>query len=398
MGRSSPSEFGMTGIVQRGLRHLQRRVARGFQSRSCWTTPVEYVIWQGGRCVLHDDPQALIPVLQSVVGGVRLGILCPTFVGRTSTENHLRCIEFVFEQVSDASHAMPDAALVVFVAMQWQGDEEKAESIRRLQRLIELSEASFDLTVVGLSLQGPGKIRSINAALQVCKRANLKGLCWIDDDIQLEPDCLAHLFRRFVAKGMRGAVGATKQPHAREQLTSRVLFRAKAIAAPATNYPHGCCIVVETRVLGDGIPDRYASDDGYVCFELIDPSKPNPLENLELVPDAICHYYVAGPAGETFKRIRRLLLNHHIYLADYPLPVARYYFQHVLFHGLWPLAPWDASHGFRFGLAKASIKWVYFVFFASVGVELYIRGLLGRPLGHVRWSGYTQYPVQSPVP
>jgi hypothetical protein len=387
----------MSSIIEGVLRHLQRRIGRGFRSRSCWTTPVEYVLWENDRCVSRDCLEALMPVLRNAAGTVRLGVLCPTFVGRTSAENHSRCIEFVFEQVRDASLAIPDAPLVVFVAMQWQGDEEKAESMRRLQRIVESSKTQFDLSVIGLSLQGPGKIRSINAALQVCKRWNIKGLCWIDDDIRLDRDCLANMFKRFIAKGMRGAVGATKQPHAREQLTSRLLFRAKAIAAPATNYPHGCCIVVETSVLGDGIPDRYASDDGYVCFELIDPTKPNPLENLELVPDAICHYYVAGPAGETSRRIRRLLLNHHIYLADYPLPVAKYYFQHVLFNGLWPLAPWDASRGFRFGLIKGSIKWTYFVLFAAVGIELYLRGLLGRPLGHVRWSGYSQYPVQSPA-
>ena len=53
----------------------------------------------------------------------------------------------------------------------------------------------------------------------------------------------------------------------------------------------------QTAVLAGGIPDRYSSDDVYVCFQLLSPRAPNPLEHLELVPDALRD--AAGPVVAT---------------------------------------------------------------------------------------------------
>ena len=60
-------------------------------------------------------------------------------------------------------------------------------------------------------------------------------------------------------------------------------------------HRHGSPMLVETAAFADGIPDRYASDDVYVCFRLLDPRAANPLERLELVPDARCSYTSGGP-------------------------------------------------------------------------------------------------------
>ncbi|CAM5661102.1 hypothetical protein SALBM311S_09895 [Streptomyces alboniger] len=99
----------------------------------------------------------------------------------------------------------------------------------------------------------------------------LRGRRRVDDDVTLDPGCLSRLVRDFRAAGYRGAVGATKVPHTKEFTTSRLLARAKAIAAPATNYPHGCCILVGTDVLSGGLPGRYVSDDDVSSGSSIPP-------------------------------------------------------------------------------------------------------------------------------
>ncbi|MFC5144776.1 hypothetical protein [Streptomyces aureoversilis] len=354
------------------LAHIRRRIARGYRPTSTWDTPVDYLA-PGG----FPSPRP---------GGGGIGLVMPTQVTRATPEEQREMFRDLLKRVGTACRAHPDVRLVLMIGMQWQTPEQRHEARRRLGALVEM--AADGPEVVGLLLRGPLKVRTLNAAISVAERLGLDGIGWMDDDVRMEEECLARLVTAFREEGCRGAVGATKIPHSSGHLTSRILHRAKAVAAPATNYPHGCCILVATAVVAGGIPDRYVSDDGYVCFRLLDPGAPDPLHRLRLVPGARVHYQVAGPAGATRRRIRRLLLNHHIYLADWSYPTARYYFREILFLGMWPLARWDHSQGVRFACRKAAIKWLYFLWFGAIGAELYLRGLFGRPLREVAWSGY----------
>jgi hypothetical protein len=374
------------------LRHLQTWIARGYRPTTGWYRATEYV---PGATLPGGTPSGWAAALPA--GAVRIGLVAPTHVARAGLADQQRDIQGLLARLVEVRAAHPGVVLVFFVGMQWFGVDQRDEALRRLRALVALADGYDGIHAVGLALQGPGKVGTLNAAIRVAEVLGLTGLGWIDDDVVLEPHCMQRMIRDFLARGCRGAVGATKIPHAREFVTSRLLHRAKAIAAPATNYPHGCCILVALDVIAGGIPDRYVCDDGYVCFRLLAPQDPDPLRDLRLVPDALCHYHVAGPAGQTRRRIRRLLLDHLIYLADWPLPVSRYYFQRVLFHGMWPLAGWDASRGWRIGMAKAGIKWLYFAWFARVAAELYLRGILGRPLRQVQWSGYAR-PVMPVLP
>lgn len=353
------------------LAHVRRRIARGYQPTTTWDTPVEFV------------PSGGVP--RPHPGGGGIGLVVPTQPSRAPLEEQQAMFGELLANVAAARRAHPDVRLVLMIGMQWRTPGEKDEARRRLAALVA-ADAGPD--TVGLLLQGPLKVRTLNAAIRVAEQLGLEGIGWIDDDVRMAEDCLARLVAAFREGGSRGAVGATKIPYASAHVTSRLLHRAKAIAAPAMNYPHGCCILVATSVVAGGIPDRYVSDDGYVCFRLLDPAAADPLHNLRLVPDARVHYQVAGPAGATRRRIRRLLLNHHVYLADWAYPTSRYYFREILFLGLWPLAPWDFSQGVRTGCQKTAIKWLYFLWFAAIGAELYVRGLCGRPLRAVAWHGY----------
>ncbi|MFI9202956.1 hypothetical protein [Streptomyces sp. NPDC053048] len=361
------------------LAHIRRRIARGYRPTGTWATLVEYL------------PAGVLPPPGSRGGGI--GLVVPTQVTRATPQEQRETFRDLLEKVGQARRAHPDLRLVLMIGMQWQAPQQRDEARQRLRALLELAA---DGDVIGLLLRGPLKVRTLNAAISVAERLALEGIGWIDDDVRMEDDCLARLVSAFREGGCRGAVGATKIPHASSHLTSRLLHRAKAVAAPATNYPHGCCILLATTVVAGGIPDRYVSDDGYVCGRLLDPAAPDPLHQLRLVPGARVHYQVAGPAGPTRRRIRRLLLNHHIYLADWPYPTARYYFREVLFLGMWPLAPWDRSRGVRHACRKAAVKWLYFPWFAAIGTELYLRGLCGRPLREVAWSGYRSAAAPGP--
>ena len=380
------------------LRHLRRWVSRGYQPGTTWDRPVRFVL-ADGRVVdkLADLPD---PAPGTAGGVARLAFVLPTHLRRDDADGHRTWFREVLEQLGQVPETVPEVSVVVLVGMQWMRPEEEAEATERLRALAELTGLTGPtgptgptgerpaVGFVGLSLPGPGKVSTLNAGIAVADALGLTAVGWLDDDVRLEPGCLANLVRDFRRHGYRGAVGATKIPHARPYVTSRLLHRAKALTETATSYPHGCCILVERSVVSGGIPDRYVCDDGYVCFRLLDPDHPDALHQLRLVPDARCHYGVAGPARQSRRRIRRLLLNHVIYLADWSYPVSRHYFRHILFPGMWPLTDFDGSAGRGRGAAKSAITWIYFAWFGRTAAELYLRGLFRRPLREVRWAEF----------
>ncbi|MBB0228230.1 hypothetical protein FOE67_01555 [Streptomyces calidiresistens] len=375
--------------------HVRTTMARGFRPPESWEVPI--------RHILPDSPVDGTRRPEEAANALRGGappdiaLVLPTCVSRLPAERQREVFRSLLSRVAEVLRDHPRTPVVLFIGMQWSSAHEEEEGIRRLRLFVrDARERLPDLRVCGLSLPGPGKPRTLNGAIAVAEVLGCSGVGWVDDDVVPEENCLSRLVRDFLAGGRRGAVGATKIPHVHEFAASKLLSRAKAIAAPAMNYPHGCCVLVATDVVAGGMPGRYISDDGYICFRLLDPRLPDPLAHLRLVPDARCHYYVAGPTGETRRRIRRLLLNHLVDLADWPLPVARHYFRHVLFGGMWPLTGFDSSRGRRHGAKKALIKWLYFAWFAGIGGELYLRGLTGRPLRRIEWAPYSE--VRGPAP
>ncbi|WP_211275451.1 hypothetical protein [Actinoplanes rectilineatus] len=362
------------------LRGLRRGISRGYRPSGTWRRPVVYLGADGTATARPPAPPAAVP------GAPSFAFVLPTHLRRYDEAGHRSWFRDVLAQF--AGPVGTGAQVIVMVGMQWMRPEEEAEAIGRLRSLAAETAGHDAVHFIGLSLPGPGKPATLNAGIAVADEYDLTAVGWVDDDIRLEPGCLAAMIEDFVRGGCRGAVGGTKVPHARKYATSRLLHRLKALTATATNYPHGCCLLVERAVVSGGIPDRYLCDDGYVCFRLLDPEAADPLRHLRLVPDARCHYEVAGPAGQTGRRIRRLLLNHVIYLADWSYPVSRHYFRSILFSGMWPLTDLDRSVGLRHGAAKSAIKWIYFCWFGRTAAELWFRGLFRCPLRQVQWAEY----------
>jgi hypothetical protein len=315
-----------------------------------------------------------------------IGVLLPTYVSRAARDDQSRTIAHVLDQIADVRLAFPAMRLVYFVGIQWANDAERAEASVRLRHAHQSASALRRIEFVGLSLPGPGKLRTLNAAIELAGTMRLTGLLWIDDDIQMEPQCLTRLTARFADKHGRGAIGATKIARAGTTATSKMVRRFKGVTGSATNFPHGCCMLVETSALAGGIPDRYPSDDVYVCFQLLSPRSPDPLQYLELVPDARCSYTAGGRLAPTAGKIRRILLTQHVYLADWPVETSRCYFDHVLFAGMWPLARWDSARPWRAASMKALLQWLYFGFFLLAGAELVVRGAVRVPLRRIGWN------------
>ncbi|MBL8211079.1 MAG: hypothetical protein JNK87_10225 [Bryobacterales bacterium] len=335
--------------------YLRPWIQRGYQPAA---KPAPAMDWVGA-----EEPVALLA-------------FCPTYAGATNQASQAETILEIATQLADA--ALPSRALLI--GMQCR-PEERQQALQRLDELRRMvTGAGVDCR--GFVMPCFGKVRSVNAALAAAARWHAEGLLQVDDDIRLEPGCLAALYRSWKAGGSRAAVGAAKAGHATRHRASQVLLWLKRVTRPASNYPHACCLLLSPGLLGQ-IPLRYVSDDGYICFQLLRPEFGDPFELLRIEPRALCHHTVGGPAGRSWLRIRRLLLNHHVLLSDAREPVSRFYIEHVLFPGFWPVGSGEGFHPLRWMLQA-----LYFCWFLSVGMELALRGWCGCPLDEIRWAGF----------
>lgn len=316
--------------------------------------------------------------------------MLPSYVGRCDLATQRRQLRHVLEQLADLRRQGPVTPLSLWIAMQWAPGEEP-ESLHRLAKLVWLAAAQPGLAAVGLSLPGPGKLHSSNAAIKLAEPLGLAGWCWVDDDVSMEPGCLAQLAGRFRLRGQHGAVGAAKIAQARPYQGSKLLCRIGQLTAPPRACPHACCMIVAAGVVAGGIPTWLGSDDGYVLFELLDPARADPWEDLVVVPEARCRYLQGSHVGETLRRLHRALYSHLLHVSTYPWPVGRAYLSGTLFYGLWPLAPWDRRYGFR----RAAIRWlakaIHFGWAAGVAAVLVGRGLVNRPRRPPPITPYAEY-------
>jgi hypothetical protein len=274
--------------------------------------------------------------------------------------------------------------------------EEQQEAERRLKLSLRSIPAPLRGRVLALRILAARKTISLNIAITIADKLHASAIVWLDDDIVLSPDALLTLWRFFRVKCPQGAVGPRKLGRPMQNLSSRLVHRMKTVTQPAMNYPHGCCLMVSTEAIKGGIPWRYVSDDGYVCFLLIRPKDPNPMRLLQICDQATCWHDVGAPSfGANWGRIRRMQLNHLILMADFPSVVGQYYFRNILFHGLWPLAEPDRRQGS--GYLRWMLKLLHFGIFSLVGLELILRGLVRRPLREVSWGGVTSWRASVPV-
>ncbi len=317
-----------------------------------------------------------------------LTLVLASYIDRGRLEQQLPAMRQYFGQLAALAASEPSLPLTGIVVMQRKPGQ-KAEALRRLEAIRHLMPSTVNILL--LSIVAQRKMMSLNCMIAIANRARARAVGWIDDDIVLSDGALTALWRELAAAGYRGAVGPRKIGRPMKNVSSRVVFGFKSVTAPATNYPHGCCLLVDAAVVGRGIPWKYASDDGFVCFELLRPEASDPMHLLRICESATCYHDVGAPTFRAnWTRVRRMQLNHLIMMASYPTAVGRYYFRNILFPGLWPIGGRSDAPPWR-GLLKWSFKLIHFLVFLSVAIELIVRGWLGRPLGGIVWGGSNTY-------
>ncbi|WP_147127597.1 hypothetical protein [Shimia ponticola] len=360
-----------------GLRGLVRRMVR--RAYSPEYTPPSFTQW---FTTTNDQVEAISE--SDLSGAVAktdpdLLLVVPTIIQRCDASEHAA-------QLQDLLHQA--AASEGHVAIVWglQGAE-PAPLRQRIKEVTRQVKVPRGVTLICVMMSKGRKADTLNASFRVFAQSTYRAAGWIDDDVLLSEDCIPRLYARMVERQFHGAVGPEKIAVKGDNTASRLLHRVKNITTPATNYPHGCCIIVERAIVQDGIPHRYTSDDGFVCFEVMERNLDNVPDSLEVFSGPWCKYVVGAPKGTNRARIKRLLIDHWVFMCDYPVPVAQYYWANMLFAGFWPAGRMDLSNGIRFAAAKWALKLLYFGFICSVGVELFLRGVFNRPLGRVSWGG-----------
>jgi len=317
-------------------------------------------------------------------------MLLPTFVGRGPWEAQAPAVRNYFRQIRQLEDRFTAQPVIAVVAMQWTDDEQ--EAVDRLRSCQALATAEGIRCFVGLSLKARRKMLSLTAAFTIANRADVLAVGWMDDDIRLSDHALSVLWDAFGKCNHAGAIGPLKVGLPRSNGSSRLVARMKRRTEPATNYPHGCCILVEADLVRRGMPHRFVSDDGWVCFELLRPEAPDPMEMLRICREAVCwHEIGAASFGANAQRIRRMQLNHLIFMASYPRAKGLYYLRHILFHGFWPVGVSRKGPAAGVDPLRWLAKALHFLWFSSVAVELVLRGLIGRPLREVSWGGSNDY-------
>ena len=277
-----------------------------------------------------------------------------------------------------------DGSFAIIIGIQGESIDEVAI---RMQSISGFLNANANIRVIGIGLETTRKTETLNAAFSIFAGSNYKSAGWIDDDVEISNGCLSTMYERLKERSFVGSVGPTKVGKMRDNHGAQLLFRVKAITTPATNYPHGCCILVDRKVVEHGIPRRYSSDDGFVCFSILAQGLDQAAYRMEVLEGPTCKYVVGAPKGSNLRRIRRLLINHWVFMSDFDQDTANYYWRNMLLAGFWPVAPLELSNGISFAAKKWGLKLIYFLFLLRVGTELFIRGLFNRPLRGIAWGG-----------
>lgn len=362
---------------------IKKIISKGYLINKEEASCVEYISQHDGG-VRWGDKKSIENISSNLFKNCFCFIL-PTYVGSNEPNKQVEQMIHIFDRVNEVAENFDHVPIILFIAFQFtEGHSEVAKKIME-QFFKQQKQCRSNLKLIGFINKGSRKKINLNIAISFVQNFNLSGIGWVDDDVYLEPKCLVYLVEKFIKMPSPCAVGAKKIAASYTGWHSRVLKKIKLLTQPAMNYPHGCCILVSPEVIIKGIPNRYCSEDGYICFELISPNEKDPFYRLCIVPESICHHYVgAKTLKETLQKIRRLLLNHIIFMADYPKEVSIYYFQFSLFYGLWPLSPWSTKLSLTKRLLAWPIKMIHFSWFVITGLEVIIRAMINRPVS-INW-------------
>jgi hypothetical protein len=365
------------------VRLLQRALSAGYAPKACRESceSLEFYRPNRGSSLNYRTFIENLPKCDVV-------FLLPTVLERCkSDDHHVACIQFI-KQLNAARELNSDLRICGLVVLQC---ETGRESLAR-QRLVEMLGSSAALDITGVISNQRSKVASINMVVETFNASGARVIGWMDDDVVLSSECVGVLLRQFRELDYQGAIGPRKFGRPKRFSASRCLHAAKELMkTPDTQYPHGCCILVEASRLSQGIPTRYICDDGYICFELLRPTHESPQGLLKVSDRCRCDHFVGGTWAEIYFRVRRSLLNLAIFVADYEWATGCYFLRNIQFAGLWPLGQLETKYGYGPAIRKWVLKAILFLWFIEVCTELLIRALLRVPFSSISWAAYSWY-------
>lgn len=348
---------------------------------------------KGYTCALAPaDNFALISGCEPVRAGAVdvVSVFCPTYVSRFDDEAFRQTVIRIREQISDIGRNNW-LRLYVIIGIQYEGSE-RSTAVARIKEA-EALFAEEQCGLVGYVVEGKSKVRALNLAIKMAGELHTKGLLLIDDDVLFDRYCFLNLIKSLKKKNFVGSVGAAKVPITKDGKASKMFFKIKRYRQSPHQYPHACCMIVQYTEIAQGIPLRYVSDDGYLCFKFLDGKVVDQMWKISIEPTALCYYHVGGPFWQTLRRVRRQTLNRCVLMADFPQEVSRFFYEKNILFGIWPLQQWDNSAGVVKGVYKWLIRSGLYLWFLYCWFELFFRGLLNSPLRQIKWNAYSNYEV-----
>jgi hypothetical protein len=311
-------------------------------------------------------------------------IVLPTYLERCSPAVHADNISQAFSQFTPPATPATIAAAHLIFALQHRPEDAAAAHLHVAAVLGALApEILPRLHVLLLDLHG--KVPALNVVIATLRGLGHDGLVgWIDDDIDLAPDCVARMANHLDRHPGVELAGASKVPVANYQQAAKFWFRIKRVVkSTGRPHPHGCMMLARMSAVGEGIPTRYIGEDGYLALRLFDETAVDPFHRLAVVPEAQCRHVVGGPFFEIVHRVRRTFYENAIFLADFPLPRSALFADLCLFHGI--VYQPELRRG---SLANRFLQWLTVFGYFKVAWTLYWRGLRKRPMSRISWNAY----------
>lgn len=234
---------------------------------------------------------------------------------------------------------------------------------------------------------GYGKTAALNAVFSLFDEARAPEIVgWVDDDVVLGDGTLAAMIAATSGNNALQVVGAKKVPVAYKGRIARAFLRLKRLARPEGTpvWPHGCAMLVRYTLISEGIPLRYAGEDGFIVLSAFEETKAAKDQALKVLDCTMCEHVVGGPGIEIPARVIRTLFENSVLLADFPEAKSLMFARLAIFHGLYdPRAP----------LLARVLGSAHYLFYCLIGIYLVTCGMMGRPKRSIRWSGYSRHNV-----
>lgn len=173
------------------IRFINKLVAKGYEEMTFPEVRPDWIIDSSNKA--FDGSKSIM-------------ICCPTYVARGCREVITEMIVHLQAQIDQILERVTNVSLFLTIAIQWN-DGEKHEADARIE---QFKSTCKNVNFCSFTLNGSGKVRSLNAAINYAVNQNMSGILLLDDDVRFDDYALAFLIEEFLVRGSKGVVGGRK--------------------------------------------------------------------------------------------------------------------------------------------------------------------------------------------